>query len=208
MSIDDDGKVNIVDNHRFLTSTQPVTLRWNPSTVIPEETAINTSSLLLNVTLYEITEQADSIVTRVSTVATGQPNTGEATVTIPVLAEANDPITVCAFFITVYDSAGQPTVISKFDDEIGQWCTNVWIAFSEPDEIDNILWNQCLKWAAQEPLSIRNTLLSRTRATPCPPTVAQARTVNSGLVKETNYYLVDYFHPTAGECYRQRTITE
>ena len=146
MSIDDDGKVNIVDNHRFLTSTQPVTLRWNPSTVIPEETAINTSSLLLNVTLYEITEQADSIVTRVSTVATGQPNTGEATVTIPVLAEANDPITVCAFFITVYDSAGQPTVISKFDDEIGQWCTNVWIAFSEPDEIDNILWNQCLKW--------------------------------------------------------------
>ena len=208
MSIEDDNQVNIKDRHFFLTSTQQATLVWNRDGVVPSETGVDPANLLVNVTLYNIKGDGESIIEEVGQIATGLDNTGEALITVPTAASGNY-IDYCAFSLTFYDGPDQKTVVSDSSGSpIGRWCTQTWVAFSQPNEIDDLLFNKCNEWAITEPLPyIRQELLTRTAATPCPPTVVQARTPNSGLVKENQQHFVEYFHAGAGECYRQRTIT-
>ena len=206
VSIDDDTRVNILENHRFLSSTQQITLLWDQNKMFPYDAGLDPSTQLVDITLYEVTDDENTIVQMISQVATGLPNTGQAQVAIPEFASI-DPINMCAFSVAVRDSPDQQTVISNLQNNVTQWCTNVWIAFVLGDDVQDLLLNQCNKWILSEPLSIRDVLLSRTSSTPCPPTSTRAFTPNSGLVVDTQYYLLDYFHPTAGICFRQRTIT-
>ncbi len=196
-----------MENNRFLEATQQVTLQWNQYSVFPDAAGIDVTNLLVDITLYRVTGNGDTIVERIAEVATGINNTGEAQVTVPALNDAEDIVELCAFSITFRDGPTQQTVISSSQYNVTQWCSNAWIKFSEPTEVNDALYNLCLNWIESEPSSIGQFLLSSTAGTPCPPTRAQARTPNSGLVENTQYDVVRFSHPTAAQCFRQRTIT-
>ncbi len=203
------NQVNILQNNFFLTSKQSATLVWDKTAVLPSATGVDVNNLLVNITLYEVTGEDNNVVQMISQIATGVQNTGEIDIIIPTWTSENH-IDFCAVLVTLYDALDVPTIVSDVS-EIGLWGTDVWVAFSEQsDQFEDIQFDRCNEWAKAETEmypNIREMLLSRTSATPCPPTAAQARTPNSGLVKDTREKIVKYFHPKADECYVQRTIT-
>ena len=212
MPVDDDNKIDISTSSRFFKSGESITLTWSPTSVIQSETSIDTSTLKVSIRMYEIQNQ-ESVATvetikEVAVLTTDAPNNGEATVTIPSsLPEATTgPICSIAIFVEIRDSE-ETTIISKFDGKIGLWARVVWAVIQAPDLVDDYLYKKCLQWAQEEPTSIGDELLDRVSDTPCPPNVGQARTVNSGLVKDEHTSLINFFHPEASECFRQRTIT-
>ena len=208
MPVDDDNKVEISTSSRFFKSGESITLTWSPTSVIQSETSINTSTLRVSIRMYEIQNQEIETIKEVAVLTTDAPNNGEATVTIPSsLPEATTgPICSIAIFVEIRDSE-ETTIISKFVGKIGLWARVVWAVIQAPDLVDDYLYKKCLEWAQEEPTSIGNELLDRVSDTPCPPNVGQARTVNSGLVKDVHTSLINFFHPEASECFRQRTIT-
>ena len=203
------NQVSILQNNFFLTSKQDATLVWDKMAVLPSATGVDVNNLLVNITLYEVTGEDNNVVQTISQIATGVQNTGEIDITIPAWTSENY-IDFCAVLVTLYDGPDVPTIVSDVS-EIGVWGTDIWIAFSEEsDQFQTIQFEKCNEWAKAETdmyPNIREMLLSRTSTTPCPPTVAQARTPNSELVKDTREKIVNYFHSTADECYVQRTIT-
>ena len=96
-------------------------------------------------------------------------------------------------------------MLQDVTDKIGHWTDRASAIIN--DQVNDILWQKCQEWADEQPPSIGQTLLDRVSNTPCPPNENQARAVNSCLDRDTNTKLVNFFHPGADRCYRQRTIT-
>lgn len=211
----DDSKANIENFNVYFHSGDNLDLTWNRNNFISHDhTGITADDLLIDIELHELQYNKDtkeSTDTVLAVLASGAENTGEMTLTVPSGAALSNPpsdnvIATVTIFICATLKPGVTGVLENVTDRIGHWTDLVMATINE--QVNDILWQECKKWAEEQPPSIGQTIVDRvTSTTPCPPNENQARAVNSGLVRDTNGKLVTFFHPGADKCYRQRTIT-
>ena len=137
-------------------------------------------------------------------------NTGSATVTVSIISDFSNQ-SVYAAVISIEAKGSDPldpTLFDKAEGTVTQWTDIMWIVSTNKRSSGTKLWSACKAWSTSEPSSIGQQLLDKVRSDfPCPPTISQARTVNSGLFEDRDTRLIKFFHPKAFKCFHQRTIT-
>uniref|UniRef100_A0A1X7SNW7 Uncharacterized protein n=1 Tax=Amphimedon queenslandica TaxID=400682 RepID=A0A1X7SNW7_AMPQE len=194
-SIEHGYKVNIISNDILIQAQDAITLTWIPPSLSESTGTVNTTTLQINIILYIFTE---GFINQVNELASNISNNGSYTVSIPTVSHPSGQ--------TVY-----PAIISieaignDYDNAQGtvkQWTDMIWITN------DNEFYDECKTWSANEHPTVGEALLSVVRSeVPCPSTIGQARTINSGLIQNTNTRLVRFLHPNADKCYHQQTTT-
>ena len=138
-------------------------------------------------------------------------NTGSANVTVPIISHSSNQ-SVYAAIISIEANGSDPlnpTLFDKVEGTVTQWTDIIWIVSTNKQSSGTKLWSACKAWSTSEPSSIGQQLLDKVHSVfPCPPTIAQARTVNSGLIENKDTELIAFFHPKATKCFHQRTITK
>ena len=137
-------------------------------------------------------------------------NTGSATVTVPTISHSsNQSVYVAVISIEAKGSDPlNPTLFDKAEGRVTQWTDIIWIVSTNKQSSGTKLWSACKAWSTSEPSSIGQQLLDKVNSDfPCPPTIGQARTVNSGLIEDRDTRMIGFFHPKAFKCFHQRTIT-
>ena len=193
-SIEHGYKVNILSNDLLIRAQDTITLTWIPTSLSESTGTINTTALYINIILYIFT---DGFINQVNELASNISNNGSCNVSIPTVSHPSAQ--------TVYPAIISIEAIgSDYDNAEGtvkQWTDMIWITN------DNEFYDECKTWSAHEHVTVGEALLSVVRSeVPCPPTIDQARTINSGLIQNTNTRLVMFLHPNADKCYHQRTI--
>ena len=134
-------------------------------------------------------------------------NTGSATVKIPTIYHSSNQ-SVYAAIISIEVKGRNPTLFDKVEGRVTQWTDIIWIVSTNKQSSRTKLWSACKAWSISEPSSIGQQLLDKVRSDfPCPPTIGQARTVNSGLIEDRDTRLIKVLHPLSAKCFHQRTIT-
>ena len=200
-SIESGYKVNVIANDLLIQAQDTITLTWIPTSLSESTGTVNTSALWINIKLHIFT---DGSIDQVNELASNISNNGSYTVSIPTVSHPLAQIVYPAIIsieaigndqqnLTLYDNA---------DGIVKQWTDMIWITN------DNEFYDECKAWSINEPATVGEALLSVVRSeVPCPPTIDQARTVNSGLIQNSNTKLVRFLHPNTDKCYHQRTTT-
>ena len=170
------------------------------------------SDLIVDIKLdiFQITNDVPTL-EQVATLHNDVANTGSATVKIPTISHSsNQSIYAAIISIEAKGSDSQnPTLFDKVQEIVTQWTDIIWIVSANKQSSGTKLWSACKAWSTSEPSSIGQQLLNKVRSDfPCPPTIGQARTVNSGLIEDKNTKWIQYLHPKANKCFHQRTITK
>lgn len=204
--IEFDHKVTVESNDLLIHAEETITLTWIATSLTDNIGTIDTSALLIDIKLHIFTN--DSI-EEVVTLVNNTNNTGSATVTIPTVTHSSS-LAVYTAIISIEAKGNNPQYPTPFDKAQGtvmQWTDMIWIVPTTAQKYTNF-WSACKEWSVSEPSSIGQELLSKVRSEfPCPPTIDQARTINSGLIQDVNTKQIQFFHPNADKCFRQRTIT-
>ena len=210
--MEDDGKVQIKSANKLITSGDTISIAWLPSSLLQQEiTTQDPASLTVNIQLYQfqMTPSGSYIHKQIATLATNVPNSGEATVTIPIQLSVNtiEPVYLVNIMVNVNSQSLQLDSIRSIAQNVRQWSTNFYLIqwstnlFVRNEKRDP-LFVACKGWAASEPASIGPELLERvTQTVPCPPNVGQAEAANSGLVEDKYIDLIAFFHPGADRCF-------
>ena len=135
-------------------------------------------------------------------------NTGSVTVKIPTISHSsNQSVYTAIISIEAKGSDSQnPTLFDLVQEKVTQWTDIIWIVSTNKQSSGTKLWSACKAWSISEPSSIGQQLLDKVRSDfPCPPTIGQARTVNSRLIEDRNTKQIEYLHPKANKCFHQRT---
>ena len=174
----------------------------------PLQDVITPLNLLVDIKLHIFQISNDvSTLEQVTTLDSDVANTGSATVTIPIISHSSYQ-SVYAAIISIEAKDRSPTLFDKAEGTVTQWTDIIWIVSTNKQSSGTKLWSACKAWSISEPSSIGQQLLEKVRSDfPCPPTIGQARTVNSGLIEDRDTRLIEFFHPKAFKCFHQRTIT-
>ena len=175
----------------------------------PVQDIIHPTDLLLDINLYifQITNDVPAL-EQVATLDSDVANTGSATVKIPTISHSSNQ-SVYTAIISIEAKGRNPTLFDKAEGRVTQWTDIIWIVSTNKQSSGTKLWSACKAWSTSEPSSIGQQLLDKVRSDfPCPPTIGQARTVNSGLIEDRNTRLIKFVHPLAAKCFHQRTITK
>ena len=201
-SIDHAHKVNVISNNLLIHPQESITLTWTPNSLAESTGRVNTTTLLIDIKLHIFTD--DSIEEAIELV-NGISNNGSYTATIPIISHSSAQAVYPAIISIEAKGNDQlnPTLYDSAEGTVKQWSGMIWIIVSEQK-----FYSECKRWSANEPVAIGETLLSTVRSEfPCPPTIGQARTINSGLIQHANTKLMQFLHPNADKCFHQRTIT-
>ena len=177
----------------------------------PLKNVITPSDLLVDIKLhiFQISNNVSTL-EQVTTLDSDVANTGSATVTVPIISHSSNQ-SVYAAIISIEAKGSNLQNLTLFDKAEGtvtQWTDIIWIVSTNKQSSGIKLWSACKTWSINEPSSIGQQLLEKVRSDfPCPPTIGQARTVNSGLLEDRDTKLIEFFHPKAFKCFHQRTIT-
>ena len=139
----------------------------------------------------------------------GQPNRGEAAVSIPLLVEelegrqqlVQDIVSV-AVQVRVggyLDETGSQSLIQQLENRAVQWTSSLYYSLSDTFR------QKCQDWCDTQPDNIGEDIVSE--LTPCPPLVQQARLPNSGLVEDQGISRLlsnTFFHRGTEICFRSR----
>ena len=210
--IEDDNHVNIRSHELPIHVGDNITLTWSTvSLTKPLQDVITSSDLLVDIKLhiFQISNDLHTL-EQVATLDSNVANTGSATVTVPIIPHSsNHSVYVAVISIEVKGSDPlNPTLFDKAKRRITQWTDIIWIVSTNKQSSGTKLWSACKAWSTSEPSSIGQQLLDKVRSNfPCPPTIGQARTVNSGLIEDKYTRLIGFFHPKAFKCFYQRIIT-
>ena len=198
-------KVNIISNDLLTYEQETITLTWTPNSLAESTGTVNPTTLHLDVKLHIVTDDSIEEVTKL---VNDISNNGSYSVTIPMISHSSAQ-TVYPAIISIevkQNDQQNPTLYDKAEGTVKQWSDMIWIVTSGQNP--NKLYDECKRWSANEPVAIGETLLSTVRSEfPCPATIGQARTINSGLIQHTNTKLMQFLHPNADKCFTQRTIT-
>ena len=210
--IEDDNHVDISSHELPIHVGDNITLTWSTvSLTKPLQDIIAPSDLLVDIKLhiFQISNDVPTL-EQVTTLDSNVANTGSATVTVPTISHSSNQSVYAA--IILIEAKGSdplnPTLFDKAEGRVTQWTDIIWIVSTNKQSSGTKLWSACKAWSTSEPSSIGQQLLDKVRSDfPCPPTIGQARTVNSGLIEDRDTRLIGFFHPKAFKCFHQRTIT-
>ncbi|XP_019851539.1 PREDICTED: uncharacterized protein LOC109581663 [Amphimedon queenslandica] len=199
-SIENGYKVNIISNDLLIQAQDTITLKWIPTSLSESTGTVNTANLRINIKLYVITNNS---VDQVNELATNIDNNGSYTVSIPTVSHSSAQSVYPAIIsIEAIGSQQNPATYDYAEGIVKQWTDMIWITNDASK-----FYSKCKEWSISEPATVGEALLSVVRSeVPCPPTIDQARTVNSGLIQNTNTRQMRFLHPNADKCYHQRTI--
>ena len=207
--IEDDNHVNIRSHKLLIHVGDNITLTWSTvSLTKPLQDIIAPSDLLVDVKLhiFQISNDVHTL-EQVTTLDSNVANTGSATVPVPTISHSSNQ-SVYVAVISVEAKCSNPTLFDKAEGTVTQWTDIIWIVSTNKQSSGTKLWSACKAWSTSEPSSIGQQLLDKVRSDfPCPPTIGQARTVNSGLIEDRDTRLIGFFHPKAFKCFHQKTIT-
>ena len=207
--IEDDNHVNIRSHELPIHVGDNITLTWSTiSLTKPLQDIITPSDLLVDIKLhiFQISNDVHTL-EHVTTLDSNVAYTGSATVTVPTISHSSNQ-SVYVAVISIEAKGSNPTLFNKIEGRVTQWTDIIWIVSTNKRSSGTKLWSACKAWSTSEPSSIGQQLLDKVRSDfPCPPTIGQARTVNSGLIEDRNTRLIGFFHPKAFKCFHQRTIT-
>ena len=210
--IEDDSRVDISSRELPIYVGDEITLTWSSTSLTePVQAIIHPTDLLVDINLY-IFQISNDVPTleKVATLDNDVDNSGSATVKLPTISHSSNQSAYAAIIsIEAKGSDSQnPTLFDKAEGTVTQWTDIIWIVSTNKQSSDTKLWSACKAWSISEPSSIGQQLLDKMRSDfPCPPTIGQARTVNSGLVEDKDTRLIKFLHPLAAKCFHQRTIT-
>ena len=211
--VEDDVHVFISSNELLIHIEDNITLTWSTASLTkPLQDVIAPSNLLVDIKLhiFHISNDVPTL-EQVTTLDSDVANSGSATVTIPIISHFSNQ-SVYGAIISIEAKGSDPqnhTLFDKAEGTVTQWTDIIWIVSTNKQSNDTKLWSACKAWSISEPSSIGQLLLDKVRsAFPCPPTIGQARTVNSGLIEDGDTKLIEFFHPKASKCFYQRTITK
>ena len=207
--IEDDSRVAISSCDLPIYIEDNITLTWSTTSLTePVQDIIHPTDLLVDIKLhiFQITNDVPTL-EQVATLDSNVANTGSATVKIPTISHSSNQ-SVYTAIISVEAKGRNPTLFDKAEGRVTQWTDIIWIVSTNKQSSGSKLWSACKAWSTSEPSSIGQQLLDKVRSDfPCPPTIGQARTVNSGLIEDRNTRLIKFLHPLAAKCYHQRTVT-
>ena len=207
--IEDDSRVSITSRELPIYVGDEITLTWSSTSLTePIQDIIQPTDLVVDINLYifQITNDVPTL-EKVATLDTDVANSGSATVKIPTISHSSNQ-SVYAAIISVEAKGKRPTLFDQAEGTVTQWTDMIWIVSTNKRSSGTKLWSACKAWSISEPSSIGQQLLDKVRSDfPCPPTIGQARTVNSGLVEDKDTRLIKFLHPLAAKCFHQRTIT-
>ena len=203
-------EIEFENNNLLVNAKSTINLNWELASLSePVSDIIDPSSVLIDIKLHVFHNHNDQHrVEEVHTLDSDISNTDTVSVSIPVISHPSDQ-TVYAAIISIEvkgnDSLINPTLFDRVQGQVSQWSNVLWISTSSKS---NNFWTACKEWLENENRNIDLELLRRVRLEfPCPPTIGQARAINSGLIEDANTNWVAFFHPKAQECFHQRTIT-
>ena len=187
--------MSIQDTTLLLLVGSQLQLTWNPRDVVP---FADPSSYTVDVTLYEPTPTGFNLL---AVLATDIPNDGVAGFIIPAVKQSF-PISPVNFQVAFKRSLN-PSDNSILDpvNIANVSMLGIWSAVGYLTSTLEKLQPLCDDWVARQPPGIGEQLLSR--LIPCPPTEAQARLPNSGLIDDADPpFISEFFHPGASACFR------
>ena len=209
---DSHTRVRINSDEPLIHVGDKIPLAWLPvSLTKPLQDVIAPLDLLVDIKLhiFHISNDVPTL-EQVTTLDSDVTNTGSATVTVPIISHSSNQ-SVYSAVISIEAKGSDPqnsTLFDKAEGTVTQWTDIIWIVSTNKQSSGTKLWSACKAWSISEPTSIGQQLLDNVRSDfPCPPTIGQARTINSGLIEDTNIKLLGFFHPKAFKCFYQRTIT-
>uniref|UniRef100_A0A1X7TZR4 EGF-like domain-containing protein n=2 Tax=Amphimedon queenslandica TaxID=400682 RepID=A0A1X7TZR4_AMPQE len=198
-SIEHEYKVNIISNDLLIHAQDTITLTWIPTSFSESTGTVNTANLCINIKLHIFTNNS---VHQVNELASNISNNGSCTVSIPTVSHSSAQIVYPAIISieAIGNNHQNPILYDNAEGTVKQWTDMIWIS-----NIDKFV-AECKTWSTIEHPTVGEALLSVVRSeVPCPPTIDQARTINSGLIQNTNNKLVRFLHPNADKCYHQQT---
>ena len=193
--------MNTIANDLLIHAQDTITLTWIPTSLSESTGTVNTANLRINIKLHIFT---DNSIDEVNELASNIDNNGSYTVSIPTVSHPSAQIVYPAIISieAMGNDQQNPILYDSTEGTVKQWTDMIWITN------DTEFYDECKAWSANEPATVGEALLSVVRSeVPCPPTIDQARTVNSGLIQNSNTRLVRFLHPNADKCYHQRTTT-
>ena len=161
------------------------------------------------VNIYLVQFNDDGEWEQLDQLARGQPNRGEAEVSIPLLVDAIEgrqeivqDILSVAVQVRVggsLDDTGSQSLIQQLQNRAVQWTSSLYYSLS------NTFRQKCQDWCDMQPENIGEDIVRE--LTPCPPLVEQARLPNSGLVEDEGISRLlsnTFFHRGTETCFRSR----
>ena len=207
--IEDDSRVDISSHELPIYVGDEITLTWSSTSLTePVQDIIQPTDLVVDINLYifQITNDVPTL-EKVATLDSEVANIGSATVKLPNISHSSNQ-SVYAAIISVEAKGRNTTLFDRAEGTVTQWTDIIWIVSTNKQSSGTKLWSACKAWSISEPSSIGQQLLDKVRSDfPCPPTIGQARTINSGLIEDRDIRLIKFLHPLAAKCFHQRTIT-
>jgi len=210
-------QVDVLGNSIGVTIGTSIVLSWDVASVFP---ALNASDYTVDIELYEFDVTTQTWKER-GTLITNTENDGIEVRTIYVTTiPVNRQVAPIAVFVFVSHSPSNITGAHPLQQQLitarlkaGKWTAPLYYMSQQPPLR---LRFYCDLWSRDEPTGIREQLLASVSPVPCPPNVDQARLPGSGVMQEryNSFYgntvydtqWLNYFHPTAAVCYRERVV--
>jgi len=210
-------QVDVLGDSIGVSMRTNVVLSWDVASVFP---ALNASDYTVDIELYEFDVTTRTWKER-GTLVTNTENDGRAVRTISMTTiPVNRQVAPIAVFVFVSHFPSNFTGAHPLQQQLitarlkaGKWTAPLYYT-SEQLAFRGRLY--CDSWSRGEPAGIGEQLLASVSPVPCPPNVDQARLPGSGVMQEryTSFYgntvydtqWLNYFHPTAAVCYRERVF--
>lgn len=187
------NQVNWVREDLLFTSEESVSLTWLQDAVFPLE---NPGNYTVDIWLYTLSRNTWR---RMACLASTYPNSGNATVTIPLM-EPSTTSRFSAVAVQVTLNMNQPEFFQNLTTAAGLWTVVAYATDTAPTR------EECNVWA--EDTTSRSAEQNRIELTPpCPCTQRQALAPNSGFNEQNvDNAILMYFNPRAAMCFYQTTL--
>ena len=197
--IEESGDITLDQNVMLLTAGAPVTMRWDPESLLP---LVQASSFTVDIALYRFNDETQTY-TRFLDIARGSPNTGVAEFAVPSSNEAQQ---ASIYPVTLRLSVSGPSSPSRRQTiSLARALAGGVIRRAIPVYFGGSLSFRllCAAWYLSEPSNMGESLL---RQVPnCCATEEGASLPNSDFVRDNR--LISFFHPEADTCFRQKPAT-
>ncbi len=198
-----------VDNDVVLLKKKDmINITWSPESILP---VVKPDNYSVDVHLLEFDVTTKSW-KQLKVLGSNIPNTGaaELTVDFPDISAPRPTIQgsisvvviqVSVSINSIRETQGSVSGILSYISKLNQ--VGISGPFMYANKVAGTTQRQlCNEWSASQPANIGQEILNR--LPPCPRTVAEAETPNSGLKKDNTF--IGFFHPEADACFRQRVF--
>ena len=201
--VSDVSFVNMVDNQGSNVLVAPgntLQVTWNP-TALFRSADPRTLQVDIHLSRFELSNSLTSTPrsSRVTTLLSDEANDGMATIQFPTILSENFEVTAISIEIVV-----TRILDGGLNLEGAVQVAKLWSRIFFNDAGRSQFSANCQTWIARQPAGINDII--RDRVVPCPPTLLQARVINSGLTDDvtvTESINRMFFNRGTDTCFRQ-----